>query len=104
MKRQKLDDHILWLENLLKDFQEVKNRGKETNSNDERAKSIADIEKITEKLETYIRNNNELLEILSPSKIEVAREIEWDDIVRPAHFEEDLEEIIETVRNHPKKS
>lgn len=91
MEKQDLKEAISWLEDLLKDFQKAKAMGKKTNDNKERAQSIADIEEITERLETYIRNNEELLEQITGTKIEVAREVDWSDIVRPSHFEEDLQ-------------
>ena len=98
MDKKKMDQAISWLEDLLHDFQEAKARGKETNSNEVRAKSISDIEEITEKLETYMRNNDEVLEEITGTKIEVARDIEWNDVVRPAHFEDDLKSEIEKLK------
>lgn len=95
MEKKKLESGIARLEDILKDFREAKTMGKETNSNKERAQSISEIEDITRQLETYIRNNDELLEQITGSKIELTGNIDWNDIVRPEHFEEDLEgEII----------
>lgn len=99
MKREKLDRHIEWLENLLQEFEEAKKQGKETNSNEERVKSIERIEEVTQRLETYIQNNEDLLEVISGSKIEIAREIEWNEVVRPQHFAEDLQEEIKKLKN-----
>lgn len=98
MEKRRLENGIKYLEKLLSDFREAKARGKETNSNEERAKSISDIEEITQKLETYMRNNKELLEQIAGSEIEVAQEIEWNDVVRPAHFEEDIEKEINKLK------
>lgn len=98
MKTKEIENHINWLENLLKEFQKVKKKGKETNSNEERAQSINDIEEITRKLEVYIRNNEDLLELMTGTEIELAREVDWNDVVRPAHFEEDLEEEIKKLK------
>lgn len=91
MEKKDIKEAVAWLEDLLKDFQKAKTIGKKTNDNAERAQSIADIEEIIERLETYIRNNEELLEQITGTKIEVAREVDWNDVVRPAHFEEDLQ-------------
>ena len=90
MKKEDRQGAISWMENLLGDFREAKERGKETNSNEERVQSISDTEEITQRLETYIRNNEELLEEISGARVDRADEIDWDDIVRPKHFEEDL--------------
>lgn len=98
MEKKKLEQSISWLEDLLRDFKAAKKRGKETNSNEERAQSISDIEGITQRLETYIRNNDELLEEITGTKIELARDIEWNDVVRPAHFEEDLDSEINKLK------
>lgn len=98
MNHKEKEAHISWLENLLRDFREATEKGKKTNSNEERAKSISEIEEITRRLETYIRNNEDLLEIITGSRIELAREVDWNDVVRPAHFEEDLQESISTLR------
>ena len=98
MKKQKFEQSISDLENILRDFKEAKARGKATNSNEERVQSISDIEGITQRLETYIRNNDELLEEITGSKIELARDVEWNDVVRPAHFEEDLSGEIDKLK------
>lgn len=90
MEKKDLEQSILYLENILEDFREATARGKATNTNEERAQSISDIEEITRRLETYIQNNPELLEQITGTKIELARSIQWSDVVRPAHFEEDL--------------
>ena len=74
MNHKEKEAHISWLENLLRDFREATEKGKKTNSNEERAKSISEIEEITRRLETYIRNNEDLLEIITGSRIELARE------------------------------
>lgn len=91
MKKQEIEEAISRLEDLLEDFQIAKAKGKETNSNEVRAQSIKDIEEVTKRLETYMRHNEELLELISGEHITLAGEIEWNDIVRPSHFEEDLE-------------
>lgn len=98
MKNKELEGHIAWLEGLLQSFKEAKKRGKETNKNEVRAQSISDIEEITERLEVYIRNNESLLKLITGTEIEQAREIDWNDVVRPAHFEEDLQEEIRKLR------
>ncbi|WP_029035603.1 hypothetical protein [Salinimicrobium terrae] len=102
MEKTKLNQSINWLENLLEDFKEAKARGKETNSNQVRAESISDIEEITQRLENYIRSNEELLEQITGTEIELARKISWNDVVRPSHFEEDLrKEIINLKKKAP---
>lgn len=98
MDTKEKEGHISWLENLLKDFRQAKKRGKETNDNQVRAQSISDIEEITRRLESYIRNNEELLEVITGTEIDLARNIDWNDVVRPDHFEEDLQEAIKTLR------
>lgn len=98
MTNRKLEDSIAWLENLLREFQEATKKGKETNSNEVRAKSISDIEEITRRLEGYIRNNNDLLELITGKELDVATKIDWDDVVRPTHFEEDLRGIIKQLK------
>lgn len=90
MKKIELEQAVAKMENLLREFREAKTRGKETNSNEERVQSISDIKEITQRLETYIRSNDELLEEISGIKVDRPGEIDWDDIVRPKHFEEDL--------------
>ena len=103
MKKKDLEKSVSNLTNILEDFREAKARGKATNSNEERAQSISDIKEITRRLETYVQNNPELLEQITGTKIEIARNIEWNDVVRPAHFEEDLsteiDKLKEKVRN-----
>lgn len=91
MKKQEIKEAISRLEDLLKDFREAKAKGKETNSNEVRARSITDIEEITQRLEAYMRHNEELLQLINGKEITLTREIEWNDVVRPSHFEEDLE-------------
>lgn len=98
MKNTDLKQAIEYLEDLLTDFKEAKAKGKETNSNKERAESIAEIEEITQRLETYIRNNEDLLEEITGTEIELARNVAWNDVVRPAHFEEDLEKEINNLK------
>lgn len=98
MTNKQLEDTIAWLENLLREFREAKREGKETNSNEVRAESISKIEETTRRLESYMRNNNELLERISGKDIDVATKIDWDDVVRPAHFEEDLQEMIKNLK------
>lgn len=98
MDKKEKEAHISWLENLLEDFREARKRGKDTNSNKERAQSISDIEEITGRLETYMRNNEDLLEHITGTDIELARNIDWNDVVRPTHFEEDLQEAINTLK------
>ncbi|UJH90980.1 hypothetical protein LZ575_20240 [Antarcticibacterium sp. 1MA-6-2] len=98
MEKKKIENAVNWLEALLKDFQKAKAMGKKTNDNAERAQSITDIEEITEKLETYIRNNEGLLEQLTGTNIEVVGEIDWNDVVRPSHFEEDLQGEIDKLK------
>ena len=90
MKKKEIEQAVTWLEKLLLDFREAKTRGKETNSNEERVESINDIEKITRKLETYLHNHPPLLEEISGTKVDRIEDVDWDDIVRPKHFEEDL--------------
>ena len=103
MKKNELEQAISILEDILEDFRQAKVRGKSTNTNEERARSISDIKEITRRLETYIRNKPELLEEITGTKIELARSIEWNDVVRPSHFEEDLsteiDKLKEKVRN-----
>lgn len=72
--------------------------GKETNSNKERARSISEIEEIVKKLEDYMRSNEELLQQITGRDIELAREVDWNDVVRPSHFEEDLEAEISKLK------
>lgn len=98
MTTKRLEGSIAWLENLLREFEEAKRKGKETNSNEVRAKSISEIEQITRRLEDYIRNNEDLMELITGKKIAVATEIDWDDVVRPAHFEEDLRGMINRLK------
>ena len=98
MKNKEKETHILWLESLLQNFRATTTKGKATNSNEVRAQSISEIEEITRRLETYIRNNEELLQGITRSKIELAREMDWNDVVRPTHFEEDLQEIISDLK------
>ncbi|GHA27700.1 hypothetical protein GCM10007103_06410 [Salinimicrobium marinum] len=98
MKNKEKEIHVSWLKNLLQNFQETTKKGKETNSNEERARAISEIEEITGKLETYIRNNEDLLEVITGSSIELAREVNWNDVVRPTHFEEDLQEMLSTLK------
>ncbi len=94
MKKKELEQAVDYLEGVLRDFREARARGKATNSNEERAQSISDIEEITQRLETYFKNKPELLEQITGTKIEVAKDIGWNDVVRPDHFEEDLQEEI----------
>jgi hypothetical protein len=98
MKKDHKEQSVAWLEDLLADFQDAKSRGKKTNSNEERVRSIAEIKEVTEKLETYVRNDEELLKEITGIEIELAREVEWNDIVRPTHFEEDLRTEIEKLK------
>ena len=98
MKNKELGGHIAWLKGLLQDFKEATKRGKETNKNEVRAQSISDIEEITARLEVYIRNNENLLKLITGTEIEQAREIDWNDVVRPAYFEEDLQEEIRKLK------
>lgn len=98
MKDRDLKAHIASLEKMLQKFREAKERGKETNTNEVRAQSIQDIEEITKKLEVYIRNNPELLQLIAGTENEPDIKISWDDIVRPEHFEKDLQEEIRKLK------
>lgn len=98
MKSRELEEHISRLEDLLKDFQEAKTKGKNTNENEERAQAIAEIEGITRRLEEYMQSNDELLSVISGSNVDPSTEIEWNNIVRPAHFEEDLKGVIDRLK------
>lgn len=98
MKEKVLVEHVAILENMLKEFKEAKEKGKQTNENDVRARSIEKIEDITERLEQYIRNNEDLLQQISGREIDISTKVNWNDIVRPQHFEEDLEEEIKKLK------
>ena len=94
MTNKEKEVHVSWLENLLQNFLEIRKRGKETNDNKERARSISDIQEVTSRLQDYIRNDEDLLKHITGTQIELARAVDWDDVVRPTHFEEDLRSII----------
>ena len=98
MEKKKLQQHISHLEKLLQNFREVKARGKETNSNKERARSISEIEELVQNLEDYMRNNEELLQQMTGKEIELAREVDWNDVIRPSNFEEDLKAEISKLK------
>lgn len=98
MEKKNLQQYISQLEKLLQEFREAKAMGKETNSNKERARSISEIEEIVKKLEDYMRSNEELLQQITGTDIELARKVEWNDVVRPSHFEEDLEAEINKLK------
>lgn len=98
MNNKEKEVHVSWLERLLQNFLAARKRGKETNDNKERARSIAEIQKITSSLEQYIQNDEDLLKQITGSEIELARAVDWDDVVRPTHFEEDLRNIIQKLR------
>lgn len=98
--KNNVEQSIRDLENMLRDFKRAKAEGKTTNSNEVRAKSILEIEEITQKLESYIQSKPELLEQITGTKIDLARKVEWNEVVRPAHFEEDLAAEIEKLKKH----
>ncbi|MDT0688790.1 hypothetical protein RM549_03285 [Salegentibacter sp. F188] len=98
MKKNEIEQATVWLENLLDEFKKTRAMGKKTNSNEERAQSIAEIKEITQRLEAYIRNNEKLLEEIAGTEIELARNISWNEVVRPAHFEEDLTKEIDKLK------
>lgn len=98
MKKEQLQQAIIQMEEFLRNFKEAKEKGQETNSNHERAQSISEIEEITGKLETFFQNNKELLKLIAGKDVNLSREIKWSDIVRPAHFEEDLQAEINKLK------
>lgn len=98
MKEEKIKQNITGLETILHQFTEAKKKGKETNSNEERVESIKEIEQSIQQFELYLRNNDGLLELIAGTKKFPGKEIKWDDVVRPEHFEEDLREEIKNLK------